>query len=130
MAQRYLDELQYEQAIAEYEAAISIDPKNKDAYLGLAEVYVTMGDIEKALEVLEEGYEKTESVRIAARQEELAEELAQRRELSEERHEGEERTSEEEQTDDVAENVLEEKILRWHRRLHLFLGRRPDLKTM
>ena len=76
LAQRYLDELRYEQAIAEYEAAIAIDPKNPEAYLGLAEVYVVMDDIEKALEVLAEGYKQTESERIAVRREELEEELA------------------------------------------------------
>lgn len=93
LAQRYLDELQYEQAIAEYRVAIEIEPHNPEAYLGLAEVYVAMGDTEKALEVLAEGYEQTESARIAARQEELAEE----RDLSEKK-----------QMDDIAENIPED----------------------
>ena len=34
---KYLTELNYEQAIVAYEAAIKIDPKCTDAYLGLAE---------------------------------------------------------------------------------------------
>lgn len=71
LAQRYLDELQYEQAIAEYEAAIAIEPKNEDAYLGLAQVYVSMGDIEKALEVLIDGYTQTGSDKIITRLKEL-----------------------------------------------------------
>ena len=75
LAQRYLDELQYEQAIAEYEAAIAIDPQKPEAYLGLAEVYVAMDDIEKALDVLKEGYEQTQSTRIVARQGELEESM-------------------------------------------------------
>ena len=99
LAQRYLDELQYEQAIAEYEVAIAIDPKNPEAYLGLAEVYVTMDDIEKALDVLAEGYEQTESARIVARQRELEEELGRESaqgqgSLSEETSDGEEQTGE------------------------------------
>lgn len=68
---RYLSELDYENAIVAYEAAIEIDPMNENAYLRLADVYVAMGDIEKALEVLEEGYALTQSEVIAARQEEL-----------------------------------------------------------
>ena len=109
LAQRYLDELQYEQAIAEYEAAIAIDPKNEDAYLGLAEVYVTMDDLEKALQVLAEGYEQTESAKIAARQEELERELAQGQgELSEENSNEEGQTSEEEQTVELEGNVTDE----------------------
>lgn len=64
LAQRYLDELQYEQAIAEFNAAIEIDPHNSEAYLGLADVYVAMGDMEKALEVLEKGFEQTGDERL------------------------------------------------------------------
>lgn len=55
-AQKYLIENQYEQAIAEFNKVIEIEPKNADAYLGLAEAYVGMGDTEKAIEVLEKGY--------------------------------------------------------------------------
>ena len=40
LAQRYLDELDYDKAIAAYRAAIDIDLKAEDAYLGLAEAYV------------------------------------------------------------------------------------------
>lgn len=56
---KYLDDMDYEQALVVFEAALKIDPKNVDAYIGLADVYVTMGDAEKALEVLAEGYEQT-----------------------------------------------------------------------
>ena len=86
---RYLSELDYENAIVAYEAAIEIEPMNEDAYLGLAEVYVAMGDTNKALEVLAEGYAQTESERIAQRQEELEQELAQ--ELAQAQQEEEQR---------------------------------------
>lgn len=63
-AQKYLIENQYEQAIAEFNKVIEIEPKNVDAYLGLAEVYVGMGDADKAIEILEKGYEITGDERL------------------------------------------------------------------
>lgn len=43
-AQKYLIENQYEQAIAEFNKVIEIEPKNVDAYLGLAEAYDGLGN--------------------------------------------------------------------------------------
>ena len=63
-AQHFLDDLDYEQAIVAYEAAIEIDPMSVEAYLGLAEVYEQQGNYERALEVLQLGYEKTQSDNI------------------------------------------------------------------
>jgi len=54
LGEKYLSELNYEQAIASYLTVIEIDPKNADAYLGLADAYVAQGEYEKAMEVLEE----------------------------------------------------------------------------
>jgi len=61
LAQQYIDELNYEQAIAELRLAIEIDPKYEEAYLALAEVYVALDDYAEAVAVLEEGYEETKS---------------------------------------------------------------------
>jgi beta-lactam-binding protein with PASTA domain len=55
LAEKYLLDLNYEAAIAEYRAAIQIDPKNADYYIALSEIYVEMGDIDGAVGVLEEG---------------------------------------------------------------------------
>ncbi|MBR0092597.1 MAG: tetratricopeptide repeat protein [Lachnospiraceae bacterium] len=41
---RYLSELDYEQAVAAYEAALEIDPKSADAYLGLINTCLAAGD--------------------------------------------------------------------------------------
>jgi len=49
---RYLGEGNYEEAIIAFTAAIEIDPKNADAYLSLAEVYIARGDADKAAEIL------------------------------------------------------------------------------
>ena len=50
----YLSELNYEQAIAAYQAAIEIEPKCTEAYLGLADIYTELGEFAKAEEILAE----------------------------------------------------------------------------
>jgi tetratricopeptide (TPR) repeat protein len=59
LGQKYLAELDYEQAIVAFNGAIEIDPMCAEAYLGKAEAYEGLGDLEAALETLEEGYERT-----------------------------------------------------------------------
>lgn len=44
LGNRYLSEMNYEQAIAAFEAAIEIDPKNVEAYKGLIEAYLGQGN--------------------------------------------------------------------------------------
>lgn len=61
LGQRYLDEMNYEQAIVCFEEYLEIEPKSVEAYIGLAEAYLAIGDVEKALEVLAEGYVATGS---------------------------------------------------------------------
>lgn len=64
LGERYLDELNYEQAIAAYLAAIEIDPKNPEAYKALADIYIDMGDLASAEAILKKGIEETESSRL------------------------------------------------------------------
>ncbi len=59
LGQNYLDELKYEQALASYMAVLEIDPNNVEAYLGMAEAYAGMGDMNSAISILENGYEIT-----------------------------------------------------------------------
>ncbi len=61
LAQKYLLEEEYEAAIAAYEKAIALEPKEKDAYQELAEVYIEKEDFELAIEVLEQGYKETKA---------------------------------------------------------------------
>lgn len=61
---RYLNDLEYGQAVIEFDKVLQIDPKNVDAYVNMADALVAMGDIEGALEVLREGYELTKSEEI------------------------------------------------------------------
>ena len=70
-AQQYLTEQKYEQAIAKFQKIIEIDPKNADAYIGLAKAYIGQGDDDKAVEVLEDGYNQTGDARILEMLEEL-----------------------------------------------------------
>ena len=64
LGQQYLLELSYDKAVLEFTDAINIEPKNADAYIGLAEAYRGMGDHEKADEVLRLGFEKTGDARL------------------------------------------------------------------
>lgn len=59
LGQKYLDNLDYEKAIASFEAVIKIDPMNTEAYLGISEAYVGLNNLNKALEITKEGYEAT-----------------------------------------------------------------------
>lgn len=67
LGNRYLEEQNYVQAIVEFDKAIAIDPMNVDAYLGKAQAYEGMGDVDMANQMLEEGYEKTEARDLRSR---------------------------------------------------------------
>ena len=52
LGDKYLSELNYEQAEVTYLAVLKIDPKCEDAYIGLANVYIATGQYEKAEAIL------------------------------------------------------------------------------
>lgn len=56
---RYLDEGNYAEAIIAFDKAIKIDPKQPIAYVGLADVYISQGEFDKAMDILQEALEKT-----------------------------------------------------------------------
>lgn len=56
---KFLSEGNYEEAMIAFTAAIEIEPKRAEAYIGLAEVFAAQGDMEKAAEILTQGYEVT-----------------------------------------------------------------------
>lgn len=60
MAQQYIDEIEYTQAIAELEKAIELDPKQTDAYIMLADIYKDFGKYEESIAVLDRGLEFAE----------------------------------------------------------------------
>ena len=64
LAERYLSEQNYEQAVIEFQKVLEIEPMNVEAYLGLADAYIGLGETDKAIEILQEGLEKTGDERI------------------------------------------------------------------
>ena len=68
---RYLSEGNYEEAVIAFTAAIKIDSKRPEAYLGLSDAYTEQGDIANAVKVLERGQEQTGDQTIQERLEQL-----------------------------------------------------------
>ena len=85
LGQKYLTEMDYENAILAYQAAIQMNPKAEGGYLGLAGVYDTMADnsvaaedpkeavayLEKAVDVLKTGEGETGSDAVKQERERL-----------------------------------------------------------
>ena len=89
-AEKYLSDLDYEQAIAEYTMAFEIEPKEEvvdaleQTYLAYAQTCIDVRDYEKAVGILEEGYEKIGRESLQEMIEELQkimEEIAQNEEI-------------------------------------------------
>ena len=57
LGMRYLEEGDYEQAIVAFTAVIGIDPKQVDAYINLANIYIEQEDYENAVSILQKGLE-------------------------------------------------------------------------
>lgn len=72
---QYAEEEDYEQAIASFEEAIALDSSRPEAYGALADVYLAMENLEKALAVLQQGAEATSDETLKARAEEIAAQL-------------------------------------------------------
>jgi len=61
LGNKYLNEEDYERAIAAFDEALDIDPKCAEAYLGLADAYVGLGDIDEAKNILINGIDMFKS---------------------------------------------------------------------
>ena len=68
LGEKYLSEMDYESAVVAFKTAIIIDPKVEDAYLGLADAYLEMGEPEKAVEILESAEKELTSEAITDKQ--------------------------------------------------------------
>ena len=55
LGMRYLEEQNYEEAVVAFTAAIELDPKQADAYVGLANAYVGTENYEEASGAIQEG---------------------------------------------------------------------------
>lgn len=69
---RYLSDGNYEEAIIAFTAAIKIDSKRPEAYLGLADAYTGTGDLDAARKALEDGLVATGDADIQSRLDELS----------------------------------------------------------
>jgi hypothetical protein len=67
LGEKYLLELDYEQAVVQFLNVIEIEPKNPRGYLGAAEAYIELGQTDKAIDVLSKGLsELPDNAEIAA----------------------------------------------------------------
>lgn len=76
LGQKYLEELDYEQAVASFIAVIEIDDRNVEAYLGLAEAYMGLGQTDEAIATLEKGIALTDDESLKAYLQAIQDELA------------------------------------------------------
>ena len=66
LAEQFLLDEDYEAAIVAFTEAIETDPRCVEAYTGLAEVYLLLGEDEKALEVIQKGQAETGNTELFA----------------------------------------------------------------
>jgi hypothetical protein len=57
LGEKYLLELNYEQALVQFLKVIEIEPMNPRGYTGAAEAYIGLGQLDKAEEILKQGLE-------------------------------------------------------------------------
>ena len=57
LGKRYLEEMDYDNALIAFNRAIEIDPKCEDAYIGAADAYIGKGGPENAEKILKKGLE-------------------------------------------------------------------------
>ncbi len=63
-AELYYNLGDYEEAVLHYKAAIEKDEKQEEAYDGLADAYIALGDLDNAIFYLELGYKRTGITRL------------------------------------------------------------------
>lgn len=84
LGNRYLEEQNYEQAIVEFDKAIAIDPMSAEAYMGKADAYIGLGDLQAVLDTLLTGYDLTGDERLKEKLDEIEVQLMQIRQAEEE----------------------------------------------
>lgn len=64
LGSKYLAEMNYEQAIIQYQELIDLEPENEDGYLGLANTYMEMGEYTLAETSIQNGIKLTNSSKL------------------------------------------------------------------
>ena len=67
LGEKYLSEENYDDAIDAFKKAIELEPNNSELYKKLADSYIGKGDIDGAIQALEEGYSKTKNESLKMR---------------------------------------------------------------
>ena len=81
LGEKYLKELNYDEAIIALNRAIEIDPKSPEPYLLLADVYVAQKDYDSAKNILEQGLAATNgNEKISEKMEEVEELISEKQE--------------------------------------------------
>lgn len=78
LGEKYLTELNYEEAIVALQKVIDLEPRNVEVYLQLAEVYVQMKDYDRVIEILEQGYQNTQNEDVLEKLEKVKQEKTDR----------------------------------------------------
>ncbi len=63
-AEKFVEAGDYENAVLAYQEAIDQDPENVEAYLGLAGLYESNNEVSSAINLLQAGYLRTDSLQI------------------------------------------------------------------
>lgn len=63
-AEEYVQAKNYEDAIVAYKEALEIDPDSEDAYVGLADTYIEMGDTVNAISIVNTGLARIDSSKL------------------------------------------------------------------
>lgn len=75
LGNKYLDNQDYEEAVIAFTKAIEIAPMSVEAYMGAAEAYIGMGNLEQAKEILEQGLEYISDVGLEGKLKEVQEKI-------------------------------------------------------
>ena len=76
LAQKYLNELNCEQAVLAYQEAISIDPKCEQAYFAIADIYIKTNEEDKAVAILEQAQANIQTESLTAKLDEVRKQAA------------------------------------------------------
>lgn len=87
LGQKYLEDGEYDEAIACFEKALEIDPLNSEAYEAMADAYIETEEYETALHTLDEGIKTLEKAAKKEKDSDRADELNDARETLEEKRE-------------------------------------------
>lgn len=77
LGNRYLTEMDFDQAIAAYKVVLEIDPKNVDAYIGLSDAYLGQDDRTETISILSDGVDLTDDEKIKSKLAEVYMEMAE-----------------------------------------------------